>query len=90
VAINAGVPGGRSAASGTSFATAIVSSAMLRQASCTTLRDTAAMGVAVAAKALDLGPKGRDDTFGEGLFHLPRPADCACRSLGVRSDMFRS
>ncbi|MFM5931533.1 MAG: S8 family serine peptidase [Novosphingobium sp.] len=71
VSMNAAVPGGRRAVSGTSFATAIVAGALLRDNACTAARNPAAMRSGVATRALDLGPKGRDDQFGAGLFRLP-------------------
>lgn len=70
VAMNAAVPGGRRAVSGTSFATAVVSGALLRQAPCANGRNPAAMRSKIARDALDLGPRGRDDVFGAGLFRL--------------------
>ena len=70
VAMNAAVPGGRRAVSGTSFATAIVSGALLRLAACARDRQPGVMRSQIAAGALDLGPKGRDDQFGAGLLRL--------------------
>lgn len=67
----AAVPGGYRRVSGTSFAAAFVSGALLRLPACAQARDPAAMRAAVAAAARDLGPRGRDDTFGAGLFQLP-------------------
>ncbi|MEQ1497396.1 MAG: S8 family serine peptidase [Novosphingobium sp.] len=71
VRMNAAVPGGRRAVSGTSFATAIVAGALLRGKPCGQQHNPAMMRAAVAAKAADLGPKGRDSIFGAGLFRLP-------------------
>ncbi len=70
VSLNAAVPGGRRAVSGTSFATAVVSGALLRMPACNGGRNPAAMKAQVAALALDLGTKGRDPVFGAGLFRL--------------------
>lgn len=70
VAMNAAVPGGRRAVSGTSFATAIVSGALLRLAACARDHQPGVMRSQIAAGALDLGPKGRDDQFGSGLLRL--------------------
>jgi hypothetical protein len=70
VAMNAAVPGGRRAVSGTSFATAIVSGGLLRQSPCSAARNPAAMRSAISINAQDLGPKGRDDVFGAGLFRV--------------------
>lgn len=71
VSINAAVPGGRRAVSGTSFATALVSGALLRHRDCSTDHNPAAMRNAVMSKAKDLGAKGRDEIYGAGLFKLP-------------------
>jgi Subtilase family len=70
VSLNAAVPGGRRAVSGTSFATAVVSGALLRMPACNGARSPASMKAQVAAYALDLGAKGRDPVFGAGLFRL--------------------
>ena len=70
VGLNAAAPGGRRAVSGTSFATAVVSGALLRMPACNGGRNPAAMKEQVAAFAQDLGPKGRDPVFGSGLFRL--------------------
>lgn len=65
-------PGGYRQVSGTSFAAALVSGALLRTPACATSRNPGAMRAAVAAAAKDLGPAGRDDVYGAGLFRLPR------------------
>jgi Subtilase family len=70
VDMNAAVPGGRRAVSGTSFATAVVSGALLRFHGCNGGRDPAGMRTGLAALAQDLGPKGRDPVYGAGLFRL--------------------
>jgi hypothetical protein len=70
VGLNAAVPGGRRAVSGTSFAAAVISGALLRMPACGGGRDPAAMKIGVAALAQDLGEKGRDPVFGDGLFRL--------------------
>ena len=64
-------PGGYRPMSGTSFAAAVVSGALLRLPACARDRNPAAMRATVAAAARDLGAKGRDDVFGAGLFRLP-------------------
>jgi hypothetical protein len=71
VDVIAATPVGYRQVSGTSFAAAFVSGALLRSNACATLRSPAAMRTAVAAAALDLGARGRDDTYGAGLFRLP-------------------
>ncbi len=70
VGLNAAVPGGRRAVSGTSFATAVVSGALLRMPACNGGRNPGAMKTQVAGLAQDLGAKGRDPVFGAGLFRL--------------------
>ncbi len=70
VGLNAAAPGGRRAVSGTSFATAVVSGALLRMPACNGGRNPAAMKEQVTARAKDLGPKGHDAVFGAGLFRL--------------------
>ena len=82
VAMNAAVPGGRRTVSGTSFATAIVSGAMLRMPACTGARDPAAMRDAIKSDAEDLGDVGEDPIFGAGLFLL---GDASLAAM-VRSD----
>lgn len=72
VDMNAAVPGGRRAVSGTSFATAVVSGALLRFHGCNGGRDPAGMRTGLAALAQDLGVKGVDPVYGAGLFRLPR------------------
>ena len=67
----AAVPGGYRRVSGTSFAAAFVSGALMRASDCTRIRNPAAMRADVAAAARDLGPRGPDDIFGAGLFRLP-------------------
>ena len=74
VALNAAAPGGRRAVSGTSFATAVISGALLRMPACNGGRNPAAMKEQVAARAQDLGAKGHDTVFGNGLFRLSAPA----------------
>lgn len=64
-------PGGYRRVSGSSFAAAIVSGALLRTPACARDRDPATMRTAVAGAARDLGPAGRDPLFGAGLFRLP-------------------
>jgi Subtilase family len=73
VGLNAAAPGGRRAVSGTSFATAVVSGALLRMPACNGGRNPAAMKEQVAARAQDLGAKGHDAVFGNGLFRLSAP-----------------
>ena len=70
VDLSAAVPGGRRAVSGTSFATAVVSGALLRTPECNGGRDPVAMKQRMMAQAHDLGPKGADPVFGAGLFAL--------------------
>jgi hypothetical protein len=71
VDIVAAAPGGYRQVSGTSFAAAYVSGALLRSPACAVRRDPAGMRAAVTAAAMDLGPPGRDEVFGAGLFRLP-------------------
>ncbi len=73
VGLNAAAPGGRRAVSGTSFATAVVSGALLRMPACNGGRDPGSMKSQVAARAQDLGVAGRDPVFGAGLFRLTPP-----------------
>ncbi len=70
VGLNAAVPGGRRAVSGTSFATAVISGALLRMPACNGGRNPDAMKALVASQAQDLGAPGRDPVFGLGLFRL--------------------
>jgi Subtilase family len=70
VGLNAAVPGGRRAVSGTSFATAVVSGALLRLPACNGGRNPDGMKAQVAERAQDLGVVGRDPVFGAGLFRL--------------------
>ncbi len=72
VDMNAAVPGGRRAVSGTSFATAVVSGALLRFKGCNGGRDPAGMRRGLEALAQDLGEKGRDPVFGAGLLRLKK------------------
>ena len=67
----AAVPGGYRRVSGTSFASAFVSGALMHDTDCTRAGNPAAMRAGVAAAARDLGPRGPDDVFGAGLFRLP-------------------
>ena len=73
VGLNAAVPGGRRSVSGTSFATAVISGALLRMPACNGGRNPAVMKEQVAARAQDLGAKGHDVVFGDGLFRLSVP-----------------
>ena len=73
VGLNAAAPGGRRAVSGTSFATAVISGALLRMPACNGGRNPAAMKEQVANRAQDLGAKGHDAVFGNGLFRLSAP-----------------
>ena len=66
----AAVPGGYRQVSGTSFAAATVSGAMMHMAECTAVHDPAAMRRRVAAQARDLGTPGRDPVFGAGVLRL--------------------
>ncbi len=70
VGLNAAAPGGRRAVSGTSFATAVISGALLRMPACNGGRNPGAMKAQVAGLAQDLGVPGRDAVFGAGLFRL--------------------
>jgi Subtilase family len=70
VGLNAAAPGGRRSVSGTSFATAVISGALLRMPACNGGRNPVAMKEQVAARAQDLGASGRDPVFGAGLFRL--------------------
>jgi subtilisin family serine protease len=70
VGLLATAPGGYRQVSGTSFATAIVSGALMRSAACTKTHDPATMRKAAAAMAQDLGAPGVDPVFGAGLFRL--------------------
>jgi Subtilase family len=70
VGLLATVPGGYRNVSGTSFATAIVSGALMRSPACTITHDPAAMRKSAAAMAQDLGAPGPDPVFGAGLFRL--------------------
>lgn len=72
VNLTAAAPGGYRQISGSSFAAATVSGALLRTQGCGPLRNPAAMQTEVAASARDLGAPGRDVVFGVGLFRLPR------------------
>jgi hypothetical protein len=67
-------PGGYRRVSGTSFAAAVVSGALLRMPACARDRNPAAMRAAVGARARDLGAPGRDPVYGAGLFRLPMPS----------------
>jgi len=67
----AATPGGYRRVSGSSFAAAIVSGALLRTPACARDRDPAAMRAAITGAARDLGRPGRDPLFGAGLFRLP-------------------
>lgn len=71
VDLTGAAPGGYRQVSGSSYATALVSGALLRTQACAVSRNPGAMRAAVAAAARDLGAPGRDDTFGAGLFRLP-------------------
>jgi Subtilase family len=73
VGLNAAVPGGRRAVSGTSFATAVISGALLRMPACNGGRNPSAMRAQVAGLAQDLGATGRDPIYGAGLFRLSAP-----------------
>lgn len=70
VGLSAAVPGGRRAVSGTSFATAVISGALLRMPACSGARTPNIMKEQVASFAQDLGAPGRDAIFGAGLFRL--------------------
>lgn len=70
VGLLANVPGGYRQVSGTSFATAIISGALLRVPQCTDVHDPAAMRKQVASLAQDMGAPGPDPVFGAGLFRL--------------------
>ncbi len=70
VGLLANVPGGYRQVSGTSFATAIISGALLRMPQCTERHDPAAMRRQVASQAQDMGTPGPDTVFGAGLFRL--------------------
>ncbi|MDO8380310.1 S8 family serine peptidase [Phenylobacterium sp.] len=71
VDVTVAAPGGYRQVSGSSFATAVVSGALLRTEACAKSRDPGAMRAAVSNAAKDLGAVGRDDVFGGGLFRLP-------------------
>lgn len=71
VDVTAAAPGGYRLVSGSSFATAVVSGALLRTEACARSHDPGAMRGAVTKAARDLGAVGRDDVFGAGLFRLP-------------------
>lgn len=70
VGLSAAVPGGRRTVSGTSFATAVISGALLRLPACNGGRAPNLMKEQVAAFAQDLGEPGRDAVYGAGLFRL--------------------
>lgn len=70
VSMNAAVPGGRRAVSGTSFATAVVSASLLRLNGCNGGRNPAATRTFLASAAQDLGTKGADEVYGAGLLRL--------------------
>lgn len=70
VGLLANVPGGYRQVSGTSFAAAIISGALLRLPQCAGGRDPAAMRRHVASQAQDMGAPGPDPVFGAGLFRL--------------------
>lgn len=70
VSVNAAVPGGRRAVSGTSFATAIVSGSLLRLHGCNGGRMPVATRSFLAGVAQDLGSPGVDSIYGAGLFRL--------------------
>lgn len=72
VDLTAAAPGGYRRMSGSSFAAATVSGALLRTPACGRSRNPVALQAAVAAAARDLGAPGRDEVFGAGLFRLPR------------------
>lgn len=73
VDLMAATPGGYRRVSGSSFATAVVSGALMRLPACTRDGNPGAMLGAVAATARDLGAAGPDEVFGAGLFRLPPP-----------------
>jgi hypothetical protein len=73
VGLSAAVPGGRRTVSGTSFATAVISGALLRLPACNGGRAPNLMKEQVASFAQDLGEPGRDAIFGAGLFRLTPP-----------------
>ncbi len=70
VGLSAAVPGGRRTVSGTSFSTAVISGALLRMPACNGGRNPSLMKQNVSAYAQDLGPPGKDNVFGAGLFRL--------------------
>ncbi len=70
VGLLATVPGGYRQVSGTSFATAMVSGALMRSPECSLTHNPAAMRHAAASMAQDLGTPGVDEVFGAGLFRL--------------------
>ncbi len=70
VGLLATVPGGYRSVSGTSFATAVVSGALMRSPACAATHDPGAMRRAAAALAQDIGAPGVDPVFGAGLFRL--------------------
>ncbi len=70
VGLNAASPGGRRSVSGTSFANAVISGALLRMPACNGGRNPAAMKTQVRLFAFDLGAVGHDPIFGAGLFRL--------------------
>ena len=71
----AAAPGGYRKVTGTSFAAAVVSGALLRLPACALARDPKAMRAAVVAAARDLGTPGRDA-------RCSARACSACRSRG--------
>jgi hypothetical protein len=72
VGLLANVPGGYRQVSGTSFATAIISGALMRMPQCSERHDPAGMRQQVASFAQDMGAPGPDPVFGAGLFRLSR------------------
>jgi hypothetical protein len=73
VDLSAAVPGGRRSVSGTSFATAVISGALLRMPACNGARNPDLMKQQVASYAQDIGAPGPDAIFGAGLFRLTPP-----------------
>lgn len=69
VNVMAPIPGGTDVVTGTSFAAAIVSGAIANLMRAGAKQEPAALATLLARTAVDLGPPGRDEDFGDGLIN---------------------
>lgn len=90
VSMNAAVPNGRRLVSGTSFATAIVSGSLLQMAACNGDYNPSKMRQLVTSNAQDLGDKGHDDIYGNGLFQLSASSNGQIASPAIANVQPRS